>query len=435
MEPLLTCLFLVAVAQEPDATAPPADPEGVTEGPMPPPEPGSDAAEAGSPHQVEYRYRVVLKPSERVARVRLEVRQEAPGLRQLRLHYDPQQHLSFKGDGELDAEDETHLVWRPPPEGGTLSWTARLDHLRDERSYDARVATRWALFRGTDLVPPAASSFVTGSESTGSVRFELPKRWRIVGPDRQVAPGRFEVETDRFFIRPQGWMLAGQISVETFEIGETSITLATPRKLGLDLMDIRTFLRFTLPTFQQVVGQLPPRILVVGAGDPMWRGGLSGPRSLYLHRDRPLVASDGTSPVLHELMHVFMEAKSGDDGDWIVEGLAELYALNVLQRSGGMSESERKQSLAYLAKRGQGIQRLTAGKSTGRRTARAVVVLDRLDQQIQKATQGNRSLDDVVRRLVLEDQKVTTAYFRQIVQDVVGEDLEGFFSTYVSTEP
>ena len=32
---------------------------------------------------------------------------------------------------------------------------------------------------------------------------------------------------------------------------------------------------------------------MVGANDPMWRGGLSAPRSLYLHSGRPLIESDG----------------------------------------------------------------------------------------------------------------------------------------------
>ena len=44
-----------------------------------------------------------------------------------------------------------------------------------------------------------------------------------------------------------------------------------------------------------------PRLLIVSAGDPMWRGGLSGPSSMFLHSDRPLISENRTSTLLHEL--------------------------------------------------------------------------------------------------------------------------------------
>ncbi|MEZ4290169.1 MAG: hypothetical protein R3E53_06345 [Myxococcota bacterium] len=42
---------------------------------------------------------------------------------------------------------------------------------------------------------------------------------------------------------------------------------------------------------KEVFGELPDRLQLVVAGDPMWRGGLSGPNSLYLHAGLPLIAS------------------------------------------------------------------------------------------------------------------------------------------------
>lgn len=433
MDPrLIGALALCWASQAPDAQpAPePEDPDPEAETALAPAEEGGEAAQ-----EVAFRYLVQFRPAERVAKVRLRVEQRAPGLKRLRFHIDPAQHLDFRGDGDLEREDDSHVVWRPPEGGGTARWSARLDHLRDQKSYDARLTSRWALFRGSDLVPPAASRFVGGSTSVGTVRFELPKRWKLVTPAVEIGPGRYRIDTDRFFARPQGWMMAGRLRTVVFESAGVQVTVATPRKLGLELMELRTFLRFTLPSFRELLGEMPDRIVIVGAGDPMWRGGLSGPRSLYVHADRPLVSKDGTSPILHELMHAFMRAVSKENGDWVVEGLAELYAVHLLHRAGGMSDAERDAAIAYLRKKGRGVRSLLAPRSTGRRTAKAVGVLDRLDRKIREHSGGETSLDHVVRRLVESGAPITTAHFRKVVSDVVGEDLAPFFETHVAATP
>ena len=54
------------------------------------------------------------------------------------------------------------------------------------------------------------------------------------------------------------------------------------------------FLRWNLPALVDIFPDFPERVLVVSAGDPMWRGGLSGPGSLYIHAERPLISGNGT---------------------------------------------------------------------------------------------------------------------------------------------
>ncbi len=103
-------------------------------------------------------------------------------------------------------------------------------------------------------------------------------------------------------------------------------------------MDILTLLTFVWPEVQSVFPRDPKKLLIVGAGDPMWRGGLSGPNSLYMHADRPLVSENGTSSLVHELVHVFSRISDADRSDWISEGLAEYYAIELMRRAGGMSE-------------------------------------------------------------------------------------------------
>jgi predicted metalloprotease with PDZ domain len=172
-------------------------------------------------------------------------------------------------------------------------------------------------------------------------------------------------------------------------------------------------------------------LVLVGAGDPMWRGGLSGPQSIYLHRDRPLVDDDGTSPILHELTHVFMGAKAGPGGDWVVEGIAEYYAIEVLYRSGGMSTEERVATHRQLRRKGRRVDELEVDRAKSRVTARAVAVLDRLDQRMRDLTEDRANLDLVLRRLIRLDEPITTELFKAVVEEVVGQPMDAFFETYV----
>jgi predicted metalloprotease with PDZ domain len=60
-----------------------------------------------------------------------------------------------------------------------------------------------------------------------------------------------------------------------------------------------------------------------------------------------------------------------------------------------------------------------------------VTVLRRLDRTIRDATEGGRSLDDVVRLLAQHSGPVTTDGFRLLAEQVAGVPLDEFFRRYV----
>ena len=78
------------------------------------------------------------------------------------------------------------------------------------------------------------------------------------------------------------------------------------------------------------------KLLIVGAADPMWRGSLAAHDSIYLHSGRPLVNESGSSPLVRELVHVFGRISGRQHSDWIGEGLAEYYAIELVRRAGGI---------------------------------------------------------------------------------------------------
>jgi predicted metalloprotease with PDZ domain len=117
----------------------------------------------------------------------------------------------------------------------------------------------------------------------------------------------------------------------------------------------------------------------------MWRGGLSGPSSVFVHADRPLITTDGTSPLLHELFHASTGARSVVDGDWAVEGLAELYSVEMLVRSRTISKRRYRRVLEKIEERGAGA-RLRGRDSSGASTARAVGEMRDLDAELRGRT-------------------------------------------------
>src|SRR5690606_39628931 len=115
--------------------------------------------------------------------------------------------------------------------------------------------------------------------------------------------------------------------------------------------------------------------------------------SLFLHADRPLVSENGTSSLLHELVHVIARITDHDNSDWISEGLAEYYAIELLRRAGGMTEDRYQQVRKHLTNWSRDVKSLRTERASGPITARAVLLLQEPDGQVRKARQGPRRRD------------------------------------------
>jgi len=353
----------------------------------------------------------------------LFVSAEAHAAKRVDLDY----HVRFLPD---EDQAEVQLILEAPREGGAwppaegkarLSYRVRISHPRDNGRYDARMTSDWALFRGDDLVPPARLDQVDGVKLVSRITFELPEGWKSIETGwPRVGKNRFRVDNrERLFDRPTGWMLAGKLGTRRAKLGETDVTIAAPVGEGVRRMDILTMLTFVWPQVQNVFPRDPAKLLIVGAGDPMWRGGLSGPNSLYMHADRPIVSENGTSSLVHELVHVFSRIKDSDRSDWITEGLAEYYAIELVRRAGGMSEDRYQAVREHLTKWSRKVDSLRTERSTGPITARAVLLLQELDKEIRQRSKGRHSLDDVSRGLMRMDT-VSTDAFIEMTETLLG---------------
>jgi predicted metalloprotease with PDZ domain len=202
---------------------------------------------------------------------------------------------------------------------------------------------------------------------------------------------------------------------------------------GVRHLDMLAFLRWNLPALVKVFPAFPQRLLAVSAADPMWRGGLSGPNSLYIHADRPLISGNGTSTLLHELVHVAQGYRAAQDEDWIVEAIAEYYTLEIMRRSGTISSARYERGLDKLddwAARAEGLQ---AESSAGARTAKGVAVMQRLDAELRERSGGRHSLDDVAQQLAEDAVPVSIERLRDIAADLVGAPLEAISAEQLET--
>ena len=156
----------------------------------------------------------------------------------------------------------------------------------------------------------------------------------------------------------------------------------------------------------------------------MWRGGLSAPQSMFLHADRPLISENATSTLLHELLHITLGMSARNGYDWIVEGLAEYYSLELLHRSSTISRARYDQARAQLADWATTAESLCGRSSTGATTALAVTVFGALDEEMRKVSAGASDLDDVARALWNVDAAVDLASLRTVAEEIAGAKLD-----------
>lgn len=384
---------------------------------------GSAGLVAETPRLYDVVFRVALKPGDSVADVSIEIDQREGLARELRLTLDGKRFDGFAGDGGIDVQPDS-VTWSVPPDGGDLRFKATIPSKRESGAYDAYVAGDWALFRAFDVIPPIATRTLVGARSRSRWVFDVDEDASVTTAYPPSGDGGFDVDSpDRRFSRPSGWVLVGEFGERIDTVGAVRVVVAGPRHNKVRRLDILAFLHWNLPEVVKLFPDYPSRLFVVSANDPLWRGGLSGPASVYLHAERPLISENGTSTLLHEVLHTAMRLSSPTD-DWIVEALAEYYSIELMRRSGTLSDKRAVKAFASLKKWGNSAKGLAAKSSSGARTARGVTLLAKLNAEIGKATRGTRSLDDVARELVGGDGTVDLNRLRAAAEAVAGRPVK-----------
>lgn len=389
------------------------------------------ASDGDSALEYKLRYQVTLEPEREGASVLISV-DKGELLKKIQFSNNHAIYSDIRGTGKLTLKDK-RVTWELPSGNARLTYFVKLTHERSPGKFDARVTKEWALFRGDDLIPAIHTFEAPGAHAAATLEFILPDSWKSVETGWPRKKGNiFKIDNpERRFDRPVGWIIAGDIGSRRASISKTAIAVSGPKGENFRRMDALVFFNFVWPEVAKAFGETPEKLLVVGAADPMWRGGLSASNSLFLHSDRPLVSENGTSPLLHELTHMVtritgMETDTAND-DWIAEGLAEFYSFELLYRADGMTKARRTRIIKGLEKWGAEVKHLRKSKSTGPVTARAVVLFDELDKEIKKRSNKKYDLDDVTRQL-MEKRKVSFDDLRAATEKLVGSDINALNS-------
>ena len=383
--------------------------------------PSSDTETAVTPRAYDLLYRVTPDPSQATVTVELELRQPASLLREVRFRMRGDRFSDFDGDGEIRREDE-RLRWTPPAKGGVLRWRAQVLHRRNGDGYDAWLGEDWGLFRAEDIIPGAATRSARAAYSRTRLAFDLPEDWSVVTQYAEEDDVFTVRRGERRFKQPKGWIVMGGLGVRRDRIAGIDVAIAGPVDNGVRRLDMLALLNWTLPELARIVPDIPSRITIVSAREPMWRGGLSAPASLYMHAERPLLSENGTSTLLHEIMHVVLDFDTDHDHDWIVEGLAEFYSLELLGRSGTLSRSRFDKARRMQKEWARSSDRLCGGPSSGATTAKAVSVFVELDREIRRKTEGRHTLDDIVREILELPEPVDLDALDRLARNVIGEN-------------
>jgi len=121
---------------------------------------------------------------------------------------------------------------------------------------------------------------------------------------------------------------------------------------------------------------------------------------------------------LHEVMHTALAIRATDGFDWITEGLAEYYSIELLRRGHAISRQRAERALQQQAAWAKRAKTLCAPASTGATTARAVVLFRQLDREIANASQGDHNLDSILPEIA--GQRVSLDVLADAVRGLTG---------------
>jgi hypothetical protein len=152
----------------------------------------------------------------------------------------------------------------------------------------------------------------------------------------------------------------------------------------------------------------------------MWRGGLSASNSIYLHAERPVIGENGTSTLVHELVHMLAPVPAAPEHDWIDEGVAEYLGLLLLRQANAISPERFDHALDIFRRQGAAVSDIVTRSSRGPVNARAVTVFREVDLELQRRTAGKSDIFDLVRLLMKQREPIDVGRLRSLAAELAG---------------
>jgi hypothetical protein len=105
------------------------------------------------------------------------------------------------------------------------------------------------------------------------------------------------------------------------------------------------------------------------------------------------------------------------------EGITASCAIELLHRAGVTSGARHQRTWRFLRQRERRVDSLVGRNRTGPCIACAAVLFKDIDAEIRKATEDEKSLDDVVRVLMKESRRVSPERLREVAEEIADGSL------------
>jgi hypothetical protein len=315
-------------------------------------------------------------------------------------------------DGFEWTDDGDRLV----PTAGRTSGTVVLDVTAPGRSGNGTYVAGdgWALTR----VPFVAAQWSPrGTDGMRSVR--------PLGDEfGALADGTDGTFRDRY-------ALVGEQTSATYDLRDQQVRVVRPAGTELAAGGERVAATLRGASARLQVGDRDDSLTIFAPTVPARQGGESFPA-----RDEAWVRADSrvNSPNnvwLHEYVHTRQDFRLDEDMVWFREASAEYYAARLTREQGRIGA---RAMHAHLD--GDPVDATLTRPATwdsGREPyTKGARVLALLDRNIRQSTDGERSLQDVFRRMNEHDGPVTYAEFKTMVAAVAGHSMDGWLDRYVA---
>ncbi len=317
---------------------------------------------------------------------------------------------------------------------------------------------------------PHSFMYMLGAEdSLVGVTLELPPSWRIAtGLNRTNSPRAFTAPNAAALVDSP--ILAGQLREWRFVEGGVPhrvVYWPLPNATSFDTTAFVAGIQRTVHQAIALFGRAPYRAYTFMFEDGAWGGGLEHRNSVTLGAQSADLAKDPNAVIqetAHEFFHTWnlMAIRPVEYHDidyrtqppvsslWFSEGLTMFYADLLLRRAGiAVRDSTRQAHLerligsyaanpAYARFSAESISRVAYNAEPGElgdysasTHLQGELIGTMLDITIRNSTGGQKSMDDVMRLLFNQAQRVDGKVIEQAVEAVCGCDMSPFFDGYV----
>ncbi|WP_424001603.1 hypothetical protein ACOZ4I_16860 [Haloarcula salina] len=358
-------------------------------------------------------------------------------------------------DPDTRTIDARYTVDRLPDRPGLVRVTARIDRPRQVTTLSVRPPSSATIERATGLDPDGARWQFTGETDSARLVYTVPvgltttfgrrtadtANWTLLARQEVSLRARWRwhlgprpVWNETLALAPGQDGVAGETAAyigphetATRTVDGDRITLVVPE--SADLRPSRTAVLDTVsraklasragPDHDHVRVFVAPNALAAGGYTPS-----NGEPDVIVNAGEPV-----RSPInvwVHEYRHTRQTFETTPEMDWLDEGSAEYHTAALTYRQGAIDAERFRDRVTSDRHASADLTRPEEWASPAVPYDKGTRTVAAIDARVRLATDGERTFEDVLVRLVARDERVSLDAFAETVSAVADDDLDAF---------